>query len=211
MHTEVGAVCGLDFDNTIVTYDELLSTIARERGLIESEQIQTKRAIRDRIRALPEGEIEWQKCQAVLYGERIAEARLIDGAAAFINQCGEHGIPVHIVSHKTEYSRYDPSRINLRKAAMEWMTANRFFDNAGLALDPGHVYFASTRREKACRIAELGCTHFIDDLEETFLEPAFPPATRRILYEPGRQIPAPGGVALMRTWKEISDYFFGAA
>ena len=39
-------VCGIDFDNTIVTYDELLTTIARERGLIDAAHTQTKRSIR---------------------------------------------------------------------------------------------------------------------------------------------------------------------
>jgi hypothetical protein len=203
-------VCGIDFDNTIVTYDELLTTIARERGLIDAARIQTKRSIRDQIRQLPDGEIEWQKCQALLYGPRIAEARLIEGVAEFISLCRERGIPVHIVSHKTEFSQYDATRTNLRTAALAWMTANRFFDSAGLGLSPRCVYFAGTRTEKIERIRDLACTHFIDDLEETFLEESFPPATARILYEPGRQSPAPHGVALMRTWQEIRDYFFSA-
>src|ERR1051325_6940804 len=63
----------------------------------------TKRSIRDRIRLLPDGEIEWQKCQALLYGQRIAEAKLVEGVADFIRLCRERGIPVHIVSHKTEF------------------------------------------------------------------------------------------------------------
>jgi hypothetical protein len=204
------AICGIDFDNTIVTYDELLATIARERGLIGANHVQTKRGIRDQIRLLPDGEIEWQKCQALLYGQRIAEARLIDGAAAFIRLCRERGVQVHIVSHKTEFSRFDSTGTNLRAAAMNWMNANCFFDLAGLGLDRSHVYFAATRAEKIGRICDLACTHFIDDLEETFLEDAFPRATTRILYEPGRQAPPPSGVALMKTWQEIRDYFFSA-
>jgi diaminopimelate decarboxylase len=212
MHPEVSGppVCGIDFDNTIVTYDELLTTIARERGLIDVNGTLTKRSIRDRIRLLPDGEIEWQKCQALLYGQRIAEAKLVEGVADFIRLCRERGIPVHIVSHKTEFSGYDPTHTNLRTAAMNWMLANHFFDVEGLALDPRDVHFAGTRAEKLDRIRQLACTHFIDDLEETFLEAAFPPNTARILYEPGRQCPAPHGVALMRTWQEIRDYFFSA-
>jgi hypothetical protein len=204
------AICGIDFDNTIVTYDELLTTIARERGLIDASRVQTKRSIRDQIRLMPDGEIEWQKCQALLYGQRIAEARLIEGVAGFVALCRQRGIPVHIVSHKTEFSRYDPTGTNLRTAAMNWMISNRFFEADGLGLSQQSVYFAGTRAEKIDRIRQLSCTHFIDDLEETFLEDAFPPATARILYEPGRQSPAPRGVALMRTWQEIRDYFFSA-
>ncbi|HJZ98514.1 MAG TPA: hypothetical protein VKE70_18515 [Candidatus Solibacter sp.] len=203
-------VCGIDFDNTIVTYDELLATIAHERGLLDTASAQTKRDIRERIRQLPDGEIEWQKCQALLYGQRIAEARLIEGVSQFVAQCRERAIPVYIVSHKTEFSRYDPTGTNLRTAAMNWMIDHRFFDSAGLALEPANVFFASTRLEKCERIRQLACTHFIDDLEEVFLDDSFPVSTARILYEPGRQSPAPRGVALMRTWQEIRDYFFSA-
>ncbi|HTP31258.1 MAG TPA: hypothetical protein VMJ75_03730 [Candidatus Acidoferrales bacterium] len=208
MHSQV--ICGIDFDNTIVTYDELLCAIARERGLVENGPVQTKRSIRDRIRQLPNGEIEWQKCQAVLYGQRIGEARLIEGVVPFIHLCRERGIPVHIVSHKTEFSGYDLTRTNLRDAALSWMAARRFFDAGGVGLSRENVYFAATRAEKIERIRKLGCTHFVDDLEETFLEPAFPAATARILFEPGREAPAPQGVALMRTWQEIREYVFSA-
>ncbi len=30
-----------------------------------------------------------------------------------------------MVSHKTEYGHYDPDRVNLREAALGWMTASR--------------------------------------------------------------------------------------
>src|SRR5215831_9619578 len=156
----VPMICGIDFDNTIVTYDELLTTIARERGLLDASQALTKRGIRDHIRQLPNGEIEWQKCQALLYGSRIAEARLIDGAAQFIALCRQRGVPVYIVSHKTQFSRYDPSGTNLRTAAMNWMIANGFFDRDTMALDPNNVYMADTREGKIKIIRDLGCTHF---------------------------------------------------
>jgi len=207
--TRSGIIVGIDFDNTIVGYDELLWSVARERGLISDSTGATKREIRDRIRLLPDGEIEWQKCQAVLYGSRIAEARLIEGVGAFLKICRGREIPVHIVSHKTEFSRFDSSGTNLRTAALEWMAAKRFFAPDGLRFTERDVHFAATRDGKIERIRELGCTHFIDDLEETFLEPGFPEATVRLLYEPGRMSPAPPGVALMRTWQEIHDYFFG--
>ncbi len=203
-----GRICGVDFDNTIVSYDEVLARIVRERGLLDSFDFGTKRTIRDRIRQLPDGEIEWQKCQALLYGSRIGEAKLIDGVPQFFRLCGGRGVKVYVISHKTEVSQFDTAGVNLRQAALGWMTANRFFERDGLGLDPQDVFFAGTRVEKIDRIAALGCTHFIDDLEETFLEATFPNTTRRILYEPGGDAPPPG-VKLMKTWQEISDYFFG--
>ncbi len=202
-------ICGVDFDNTIVTYDELLAAIAHERGLLDSVIPATKRMIRDKIRRLPDGEIEWQKCQALLYGSRIREARLSDGVSAFFQLCRAHEIPVYIISHKSEYSRYDATGTNLRDAAVGWMAAHNFFGPGGFGLTRDVVYFAGTRQEKTARLTALRCTDFIDDLEETFLEESFPANVRRILYEPGRESPPPAGVKLMKSWQEISDYFFG--
>ena len=193
----------------MVSYDELLARIARERGLLQSDTPETKRQLRDRIRQLRDGEIEWQKCQALLYGPRIGEARLIEGVPRFFELCRQRGVQVYVVSHKTEFSQYDGTRTNLRTAALQWMTANGFFEPNRLGLSLEDVFFAGTRQEKVDRIAGLGCTDFIDDLEETFLEISFPAATTRILYEPGRESPAPLGVLLMKTWQEISEYFFG--
>jgi hypothetical protein len=206
--TSAPPICGIDFDNTIVTYDELLSKIVCERGLIDAAGVQSKRSLRDQIRRLPDGEIEWQKCQALLYGQRIGEATHAGGVADFISNCRARTNPVYIVSHKTQFYGDDPSGTNLRSAALNWMRANHFFEREGLGLVPHCVFFAETRRAKIERIRHLACTHFIDDLEETFLEDTFPAATDRILYEPGRQSPPPPGVALMRTWQEIRDYFF---
>jgi len=200
-------ICGVDFDNTVVQYDGVLAGIARERGLIDRADGDSKRKIRDRIRKLPNGEIEWQRCQALLYGSRIGEARLAEGALQFLKLCNRNGVKVYIVSHKTEYSRYDTARTNLRKAAREWMAAHELFGTGGLA--PQDIFFADTRREKIERITTLHCTHFIDDLEETFLEKAFPSGTTRILYEPGRESPPPAGVRLMTSWQDISEHFFG--
>jgi hypothetical protein len=207
--TSTPRVCGLDFDNTLVSYDALLARIAGERCLLPSTIPETKRKLRDRIRQLESGEIEWQKCQALLYGPRIGEATLIDGVARFFELCHRQGVKLYIVSHKTEFSQYDGTRTNLRTAALEWMRANGFFEPHSLGLNVQDVFFAGTRQEKIDRIAALQCTDFIDDLEETFLEAGFPQATRRILYEPGRDSPAPPGVAWMNNWHDISEYFFG--
>jgi len=202
-------IVGIDFDNTIVTYDEALGRIARERELIVGDAVQTKKEIRDRIRRLPGGEIEWQKCQALLYGSRIGEAKLAEGVVEFFQRCAEEGTKVYVVSHKTEFSRYDTTGTNLRESALGWMAANRFFEAEGLGLSRDGVFFAATRAEKIERIGQLGCTHFIDDLEETFLEQGFPAGTVRMLYEPAGRSALPQGITRMKSWQEIREYFFG--
>jgi diaminopimelate decarboxylase len=176
--------------------------------LLDTDFVESKRKTRDRIRQLPNGEIEWQRCQALLYGPRINDARLIEGVPQFFELCRQRGLKVYVVSHKTEFSRFDTTGTNLREAALAWMTSNGFFEPDRLGLTQAHIVFANNRQEKINWIRQLRCTDFIDDLEETFLEATFPPSTTRILYEPGRELAPPAGVMLMETWQEISDYFF---
>src|SRR6266545_12572 len=78
---------GIDFDNTIVTYDQVFLTAARERGLVDSAFSGGKKAVRDRIRLLPNGELCWQKLQGYVYGAGIGAALLIDGVAPFLRRC----------------------------------------------------------------------------------------------------------------------------
>jgi len=93
---------GIDFDNTIVSYDELMRRVAVDRGLIDEVEGRTKRDVRDRIRQLPDGDIEWQKLQALVYGPMMRDAQPITGVEEFIRRCRHAGMPVFIVSHKTE-------------------------------------------------------------------------------------------------------------
>ncbi len=206
--TAKNCIIGIDFDNTIVSYDELMYELAIERGLIEATVPKSKKQIRDRIRQHPDGEIEWQKLQGAAYGPQMQNARLIEGVATFFQACRQWGIPTYIVSHKTEYANYDETRTSLREAALNWMKSHQFFDADGLGLVRESVYFESTRIEKIDRIKALNCTHFIDDLEETFLESTFPNSIDKILYAPHRQHSAQLQAKVAGTWQEISDRFF---
>jgi hypothetical protein len=199
---------GIDFDNTIVSYDALMYEAALNRGLIKDGADRTKRAVRDRIRQLPDGEIEWQKLQALAYGPLMHGAQLIEGVEEFISECRDRDIAVFIVSHKTEYASYDDTRTNLRTAALEWMTNHRFFDAEGFDLGRADVYFESTRADKIARIERMGCSHFIDDLEDVLLEPSFPARVEKILYAPDVLSVSTGRVTVMPSWRALRDYFF---
>src|SRR5262249_31692105 len=82
---------------------------------------------------------------------------------------------------KTEYGHFDPQRVNLRTAALDWMRHHGFFESSGYALSVDNVFFESSRADKLRRIALIGCTHFIDDLEEVLSDPEFP-RIERILF-----------------------------
>jgi len=62
---------GIDFDNTIVLYEDLFHRCALEEGLIRPETPKDKKAIRDEIRQLPQEEARWTILQGVVYGNAI--------------------------------------------------------------------------------------------------------------------------------------------
>jgi hypothetical protein len=196
-------VIGIDFDNTIIRYDAVLFRLAVQRQLVPPTARPSKKYIRDQIRTLPDGDVEWQRLQAILYGPAMAEAVLADGVAEFIRNCRRRALPVYIVSHKTARSNLGGSGVNFRDAADHWMRDHGFFRDDGLGLRESDVFYEATRREKVARIVALGCTHFIDDLEETFLERTFPSGVTKILYNPHGEPVTVGGVRVCTDWDQI--------
>lgn len=203
-------VIGIDFDNTLVSYDDIICNTAIQQGLIPPDIGESKKDVRDRIRQLPGGENEWQRLQAIVYGTRMDEARLMDGVQEFFGCCKRYQVRAYIISHKTEFVMLDGMNINFRTVALAWMRRSRFFEEEGLGLSQQDVYFESTRREKVERIRNLRCTHFIDDLEETFLEDSFPMDVERILYAPYMFHSSLQGIRVMSRWKDIGEHLFDA-
>ncbi|HUE76019.1 MAG TPA: hypothetical protein VMP10_04250 [Chloroflexota bacterium] len=203
--TRSTAVIGVDFDNTIADYDDLMYNIGVERGLVQPGFIRSKRLIRDAIRALPDGETHWRGLQVTAYGLRMHEARLIEGVRDFFLQCRRRRIPVYIVSHKTEYANFGDALVNLRDAASAWLDKHGFFDESEIGLRREHVFFETTRLDKIARIRQLGITHFIDDLEETFGEESFPSEVDKILFAPHRQLTRLRDAVSLTTWGQITD------
>jgi hypothetical protein len=198
---------GIDFDNTLIDYDRVFLAAARDRELVPPDFSGSKRAVRDAIRLLPDGELTWQRLQGYVYGAGISGAVRFAGAKEFLERCANAGIETFIVSHKTQYGHYDPARVDLREAARGWMTAQGFFCAAqGLSAD--RVYFEEDRAHKLARIAALGCTHFIDDLQEIFTDPQFPIGVRRILLA---ETASPCCDAHCTDWREVTAAVFGDA
>ncbi len=194
-------VIGIDFDNTLISYDAVFHRLALEAGLIGPAVPAAKRAIRDAVRRSPQGEAAWQALQGQAYGPRILEAEVAPGAREFLARCLASGTPALVISHKTEFASVDPSRTPMREAARGWLAAQGF----------GHlpVRFGASRGEKLGHIRAAGCTHFIDDLEETFLDPDFPPRVQALLYAPGGAPDRPG-MTVAASWSAITRSLFGA-
>lgn len=214
MHPFACLVIGLDLDNTLVGYDELLCELAVSEGYLAppgpgQTSCMGKRALRDTLRAKGDhGEQEWRKLQALIYGKHMPRARLMDGVAGFLARvtalrAAGADFQLYIVSHKTRYANNYTDGADFHAAAMAFLAANGVFA-PGTGLTPDRVFFEPTREAKVARIAALGCTHFVDDLEETFAEPTFPEGVARLLYDPAGDAADQPGVARMRTWAEIS-------
>jgi hypothetical protein len=194
---------GIDFDNTLVTYDRVFLARARHSKLLPARFCGNKQEVRDAIRLLPDGELAWQRLQGYVYGQGIGGAAIFPGVDRFLRRCLQAGHTVFIVSHKTEYANHDPARVNLREAALAWMDARGFFDPRKYAIRRANVFFEGTRAEKLARIASLRCTHFVDDLIEVLADPGFPPGIERVLFD----APAGGGLPGMTvcaSWREIT-------
>jgi hypothetical protein len=198
---------GIDFDNTIIAYDQVFCAAAKLGGLINADFIGGKQAVRDSIRLLPDGELTWQRLQGQVYGRGISGATLIPGVDAFLRRCRVEECSVSIISHKTEFGHYDPDRVNLRDAARNWMVANGLVESE-FGIPPSSIFFEGTRSEKLARIASLACTHFIDDLEEVLLDPEFPPNVERILFAEREGSNSAAPYIVCSSWRDIEDRIF---
>ena len=199
---------GLDFDNTIACYDFVFPEVAADLGLVTASWQGGKQQLRDYVRTLPNGEEWWQRIQGRVYGRYMHRAVLFPGAAEFLLRCRVRGARVSIVSHKTMFGHFDPDKIPLREAALQWMDQQGFFSGPQFGLRTEDVYFAETREEKLRQIEDRACDIFVDDLIEVLAEPEFPRGTRRILYSPGTESQTNPDIEVCGSWKEIGDAVF---
>ncbi len=202
---------GIDFDNTLISYDEVFCEAAAEFGVPGIKSSATKRDVRDRAREMPDGEIVWQKLQARVYAHRIVDAEPYPGVKEFVARSCQAGIPLHIVSHKTAFAAYDDARRSLPDAAKQWLVANGIVGDAGSQIPAANVFFEPTRESKIDRIASLGCTDFIDDLLEVFVEERFPNDVARHLFAVAPPVdPLPAGIDVYASWSELETRLLGA-
>ncbi len=171
-------IIGIDFDNTIVTYDSVFTSIANDWYSLNLSKQSNKVIVRDTLRKENDGEKKWQRLQTEVYGRSIERAAPAKGVVQTLAKLKDNGFDLKIISHKTEFANTDKS-INLRDAARDWLQTNNIM-NSIIAED--NIYFASTREAKIAKIIENGCDIFIDDLIEVFTNTAFPDKVERILF-----------------------------
>lgn len=171
---------GLDFDNTIVSYDTLFHKVAREQGHIPETVAINKNAVRDHLRTAGIEPV-WTAMQGYVYGARMNEAAAYPDAVAVIEALSKAGHDLFIISHKTR-KPYEGPPYDLHEAARGWIKTHLNDAQGNPLIAPDHVYFHETKDQKIARIGELQCDVFLDDLPEILLHANFPATTRRYLF-----------------------------
>lgn len=195
---------GIDFDNTIVSYDALFHKVACEWGVISAELPVNKLAVRDCLRASGR-EDRWTEMQGHVYGARMDEAVAYPGAIEFITNAIGSGHTVSIVSHKTRRPFLGPPH-DLHAAAQAWID-HHLLPQLMASTGQFDAYFELSKDAKLARIGACGCTAFIDDLPEILLAPAFPPTATRLLFDPESHHATSDGLQSFNSWQEIAQFF----
>jgi hypothetical protein len=195
---------GIDFDNTLVSYDRLFHRVASDAGAIPLDLAVTKTAVRDHLRSIGR-ENFWTEMQGDVYGARMGEAEIFPGALDFIRWATAQGIELAIISHKTRHPYLGPPH-DLHAAARGWVDASLAGETIPL-IPPERVYFELTKAAKLDRIGALGCDYFIDDLLDILQASGFPSGTARLLFAPHGVEDAPPGVMTFEGWDAIRGYF----
>ena len=171
---------GIDFDNTIVSYDALFHQVALEKQLISSSLPKSKLAVRDYLRESNKENL-WTLMQGEVYGSRMDDAIAYPGFFKFAKQAQECGHHIFIISHKTRHPFAGP-KYDLHQAAKNWV--NKFMTLNDIALNENtDAFFEITKEDKISRIFQLNCDIFIDDLPEILAMPGFPDNTQKILFD----------------------------
>jgi hypothetical protein len=192
---------GVDFDNTIVCYDQVFHRVGVEQGLIPPEVPVSKGEVRDYLRQWGKEDI-WIELQGYVYGARMLDAIPFPGTIEFFGWCKNKDISFCIISHRTRHPFIGP-RYDLHQAAQEWVKHYGFYERTGLSREC--VYFELTKEEKLERIRQEGCDLFIDDLSEFLADPGFPAQVKRILFDPNDRYLTEHRFERATSWQQIKQ------
>lgn len=193
---------GLDFDNTIVSYDAAIVTLANQLLQLPPEIAQTKLGLRDYLRKTGR-ETEWTCFQGELYGPGMAHAQPFEGAIKTMQELVAEGHQLMIVSHRS-LKPYSGPPYDLHGAARCWIEERLNPHNLFTGEEVGNgVNFLESLHSKLRTIATLGCEVFLDDLPEVLNEPNFPKATAGILFAPGSENVQEEERLQISAWEEL--------
>jgi len=193
---------GVDFDNTIVSYDKVFHKVALEQSLIKKNLKISKIAVREYLKNRGQNNL-WTELQGYVYGKRMLDANVFPGFVEFLDFASNNNIEVLIISHKTIYP-YLGTKYNLHDSARDFIS--KFLTNKNRNLvSSKNIFFEQTQEKKAQRIDQQLCNFFIDDLPEIFELNDFPKNTKKILFDPDKNHNFFDGAEVCSSWENIKE------
>ena len=155
---------GIDLDNTIISYDDLIHNLAKKKfsKIKLSKNTKSKKIIKNKIIKFYNND-QWTKLQGIIYGEKILEAKLFSNFKEAIQKL-KNEFEIFIISHKTNKAAIGKD-INLRSAAKKFLKKNDISFCKNELINKNKILFASTQKEKIKLIKNKGIDIFIDDLD----------------------------------------------
>ena len=191
---------GIDFDNTIINYNQVFYEVALKKKIIKAYIQKNKDSVKKYLLKNDKYD-DWVKLQGEVYSKYIKYARPFLGSIETITLMLEKKFEIFIISHKTKYP-YSGQKINLQKPALRWIKKN-VCNYSGLSSK--NVIFCETKDLKIQNIKKVKCIAFIDDLEQIFKNRSFPKRCMKILLTKRKKISNANGIHLAKNWKEIKE------
>lgn len=192
-------IIGLDFDNTIVSYENVYRELAKAYGVDLTSAGSAKNLLRDHLKKQGREE-EFTTLQGEVYGPGMRQAKPYPGFIDFLKETSRRGWGVKVISHRTRRPLAGTAH-DLHQAARDWM--------AGLGLEAlglREAYFEETKEAKLKKIGICGCCLFVDDLPEILKHPNFPTECARFLFSPDLTSPCSGDGLPRGGWREVQAW-----
>lgn len=200
-------IVGIDFDNTIVSYDRVFHLAAAEWGYDVSSVAVSKTAVRDHMRGMGDEE-RWIELQGYVYGKKMIEAEPFAGVLDFFEEAKARGVELRIISHKTKHPFAGP-QYDLHEATRHWLDELGLVDSLERGIGPRNVFLELTKEAKAARIGSEGCEVFIDDLPEFLSHKGIPESVRKVLFDPSSQNGERWGGESVESWAAFTKLALG--
>lgn len=194
---------GLDFDNTIVRYDDVFYRVALEQGLIPANTPISKVSVRDYLRSVGK-EAYWTEMQGYVYGSRMDDVQPFSNVIETLLAARDAGWELFIVSHKTRYPFMGP-KYDLHEAARNWILTHLVIDGEPL-IGSESINFREQKDSKVERVNELGCDVFLDDLPEILNATNFSDSIRGVLFDPDDHHTDFTSAKRVRSWFEFKEF-----
>ena len=172
-----GRTIGLDFDNTIVSYEKVYRRLVEKHGVEIVSGQSPKNMLRDHFHRKGEADV-FTRIQGEVYGPGLAGAEAYSGFSSCLEQLTKDGWKVVVVSHRTKHPLAGPAH-DLHQAARQFLEVSGW-----LGEKIREAYFEETKEAKLARIARCGCNFFVDDLPEILGHPAFSKDCQPVLFDP---------------------------